>query len=120
MSERNSNRTDAVVRPANLRNVTTESIDIFSLFSRQSSADLARNLIDKTFVHSKPQLMESVVLLRGRKLWGKLHLRTLRMGPSRLVLVLIEDLTLERRQRVLDHKHELELRKARDNLELRV
>ncbi len=93
---------------------------IFELFPRSRDADCARILVAKTLAHRKPQVMEALVQLRERKLWGRLHLRTLRMGASRFVLVLIEDLTLERRQLILDRKHELELRKARDDLELRV
>jgi diguanylate cyclase (GGDEF)-like protein/PAS domain S-box-containing protein len=111
-------------------NGSTEAVQDFSdpllgrpfldLFPQSRHATLALSLIKKALLHRKPQVMEAVVHLHDRKLWGRLHLRTLRMGPSRLLFVLIEDLTLEKKQMLLDRKHQDELRKARDELELRV
>lgn len=93
---------------------------ILELFPRSDHARLVSAVIRDAFVKRKPQVTEAIVQLEERTMWGKLHVRTLRMGTSRLLLVLIEDLTLEKKQSLLDRKHKAELSKARDELELRV
>jgi signal transduction histidine kinase/CheY-like chemotaxis protein len=50
-------------------------------------------------------------------MWGRMHFRSLRFGQARLILVLIEDLTAEKKQISLTQQHGEMLRNARDQLE---
>jgi hypothetical protein len=38
----------------------------------------------------KPQVMEGLIGGAGRRIWGKIHMRSVRMGDDRFVLILIE------------------------------
>jgi HD-GYP domain-containing protein (c-di-GMP phosphodiesterase class II) len=53
-------------------------------------------------------------------MWGRMHFRSIRILGERLVLILIEDLTPEKRQLILKDRHEKEIQEARSQLETRV
>jgi diguanylate cyclase (GGDEF)-like protein/PAS domain S-box-containing protein len=91
-----------------------------SLMPRKRHAGLVRALVKKVLLDGKPRAGE-VILGPGKgTVWGRLRLRSLRLGPERSILVIIEDLTLEKKQLALTRKYSEQLRKARDELELRV
>ncbi len=74
-------------------------------------------VIDKVFTQRKRQVCDSRLQGKSGTLWGRMHFRLLRFGSSKLVLVLIEDLTAEKRKLILTEKHGKILRTARDQLE---
>ena len=80
-----------------------------SLFHNAAAADAAEAVIREVFLTRKPKVKESIIQIGNCRIWGRMNLRSLRMGENRSVLVLIEDLTLEKRQQILDKKHHLEL-----------
>jgi PAS domain S-box-containing protein len=80
-----------------------------SIFHNTASADAAETVIREVFLTRKPQVKESIVQIQNCRIWGRMNLRSIRMGADRSVLVLIEDLTLEKKQQILDKKHHLEL-----------
>ncbi len=63
------------------------------------------------FSSRKPQTYAAIIQIVDSRIWGRMHFRPLRTKEGRLVLVLVEDLTLEKKQLVLTQKHEKELRK---------
>jgi signal transduction histidine kinase/ActR/RegA family two-component response regulator len=89
----------------------------FALIPHHQDALAVQKIIDKVFSLRKPQVCESLLQLDGRKMWGRMHFRSLRFGQARLILVLIEDLTAEKRQISLTQQHGEMLRNARDQLE---
>jgi signal transduction histidine kinase/ActR/RegA family two-component response regulator len=89
----------------------------FTLIPHHLDALAVQKIIDKVFSLRKPQVCESLLQLDGRKMWGRMHFRSLRFGQARLILVLIEDLTAEKRQISLTQQHGEMLRNARDQLE---
>jgi PAS domain S-box-containing protein len=98
----------------------TSTRTLVSLFPQQDQAEKAQSLFDSCLVERKPQISEVVVNVGRRKIWGRMHLRAIRIGSERYLLALIEDLTLEKQQLLLTKKYSDELRKAHDELERRV
>jgi hypothetical protein len=63
------------------------------LFLDPLSAEKAAQLIEEVFSKRKTQITEAMLLFGEQKIWGRIHLRSLRMGNFKSVLVLVEDLT---------------------------
>ena len=91
-----------------------------TLFENPWVAEEARGLLEKVFRQRLREFIEAVLRIGADKIWGRLYLRSLRLGTSRSVLVMVEDLTLEKEQLVLKQKHEEQIIRERDDLEQRV
>jgi PAS domain S-box-containing protein len=91
-----------------------------SLFPDQTSSRKARSIVQSVFSSRKSCIMESVLAIDDSRIWARMNFRSLRLGRDRCILVLVEDLTLEKRQLIVNKMHQEELRKARDELERRV
>lgn len=91
-----------------------------SLFVDPRSAREHLAVVEEVFSTRKPQIRQAELGLGRISMWGRMHFRSLRLGDYRAVLVLVEDLSLEKAQIRLKEKHQGELQKARDELEKRV
>jgi two-component sensor histidine kinase len=91
-----------------------------SLFANKEVADRAQILVERVFATRKAVVAEAILIVGRRKIWGRIHLRTLRLGVERAILVIVEDITAEKKELVLKDKHEKELSDSRDELEKRV
>jgi two-component system cell cycle sensor histidine kinase/response regulator CckA len=91
-----------------------------ALFENPWFGDEAQHLMEKVFSKRLRESMEAVLRINKGKIWGRLYMRSIRLGTSRCVLVLVEDLTLEKEQLVMKQKHEEQILKERDDLEQRV
>lgn len=89
-----------------------EHLDFSSLFPRGEPAARAHALIEKGFTERKRIITEVDIRLGSRRITGRMHLRSLRLGKQRYMLVLVEDLTLEKQQLLLTKKHSEELSRA--------
>ncbi len=78
--------------------------------------DLTRNV----FIHKKPQFGQALLKTDRLKFWCRMHFRSLRLGNNQLILVLVEDLTAEKKQLIVTKRREQQLRQIRDELEERV
>ncbi|MFC1835056.1 sigma 54-interacting transcriptional regulator [Thermodesulfobacteriota bacterium] len=94
--------------------------DFGALFPSSKDAARARYLVKRVFSNRKQQVGEAVIGVEARKIWGRMHFRSLRLESRRLMLVLVENLSAEKKQQMLDGKHQRELKKAHDELEKRV
>lgn len=94
--------------------------DFGELFPDTRDAARARNAIKQVFLDRRQQAYEGVVGISPHLIWGKVHFRSLRFQGGRFMLVLVENLTAEKRQQVLNQRHQAELRKAQAELEKRV
>lgn len=90
------------------------------LFPHREHSDACELMVQNVLTTRKTQEMTALLQLNERKIWGRLHLRSIRSSQKRFVLVLIEDLTLEKKQLILTKRHQEELRKAHDQLEISV
>jgi PAS domain S-box-containing protein len=99
---------------------TTIGTPFVSLFPDPASSRKARSIVQSVFSSRKSSIMESALAIDDNRIWARMNFRSLRLGRDRCILVLVEDLTLEKRQLIVNQMHQEELRKARDELEKRV
>lgn len=104
-------------------NVEFERLDglaFAGLLARHQDAEKVQSIIGEVYSTRRPQMAEALLAFGEVKMWGRMHFRSIRVGSDRCVLVLVEDLTLEKKQLLMTQKHRQELQKARDQLEIRV
>ncbi|GEM_PF-1952199 len=87
-----------------------------SLFPHAETAARARELLKKAFSTSRQQATEALLKVGGSKVWSRINFRTIRMGQHKLILLLIEDLTLVKKQLMLNMRHRSKLLRANDHL----
>jgi two-component system, cell cycle sensor histidine kinase and response regulator CckA len=94
-----------------------ESTPFSTLFTRPADAAKFQGLLQKLFSTRKLQVGEGLVEMGTNRLWCRMSFRSLRVAQSRFVLLLIEDLTLEKKQQLLTETHKETMRQARDKFE---
>lgn len=77
----------------------------------QALADKAVMLLGRAFSTRKPQVAEAILEFDDKRIWCRLHLRTVRIGPARNALLMIEDLTSEKTQQRLIEREQAYLRR---------
>jgi PAS domain S-box-containing protein len=91
-----------------------------NLFPDPENSAKAQSLIQYVILHRRQKMWEATVGMDTRRIWGRMHFRSLRYEDKRLILVLVENLTLEKKQQILNQRHQEELRKAHAELEIHV
>ena len=81
------------------------------LFPDPPTARKVQALAEEVFANRKPKIGEGIIEIGKGKIWGRITLRSIRIMENRLVLVLVEDLTPQKRQLVLKHKLNEELKR---------
>jgi diguanylate cyclase (GGDEF)-like protein/PAS domain S-box-containing protein len=94
--------------------------EFVSLFPDAATAGRARAVLNKVVKTRKPHSAQGPIRINGSRIWGRMHFRSIRFGYDRSVLVILEDLSLERKQVQLMQRHAQELRDARDELDVKV
>lgn len=84
---------------------------VAALFVTDSDQAKALSVVEAVFSSRKPRVLESFVEIEGKRIWGRTTFRSIRIADERLILALIEDLTLERKRRLEDKKHQENLEK---------
>lgn len=69
-----------------------------SIFAFESRSREVAATLDDIFLERKAKVSEEELSIDGKSLWGRIYLRPIRLAKARSILVIIEDLTLERRQ----------------------
>ncbi|MBI5568512.1 MAG: PAS domain-containing protein [Desulfomonile tiedjei] len=82
-----------------------------ALFVGEASAGRAEGLLQQVLAKRKPLVGEAVLAIDDNRIWGRMNFRSLRMGTERAILVLVEDLTLEKKRLLLHQRHRAELEK---------
>ncbi len=70
-----------------------------------------QSLLEDVFSTRKPQTCDAVLGTAKSVMWGRLYFRSVRLEENRLILIVVEDLTLEKRQLLLSQKYQTELEK---------
>lgn len=91
-----------------------------SIFTRRSVAKAVNSIVEKAFMTRRPLVASTVLEVEESRIYGRVHFRSLRMGGDRALIVLVEDLTVEKKQLILTQKHQEALLKAHEELESRV
>jgi PAS domain S-box-containing protein len=94
--------------------------ELESLIPHPPELRVVKTILKDVFSSRKPQVAEATVQIPKGLMWGRIHFRSIRMGKERFILVLVEDLTLEKQQIALNRQHRKELLTARNELEKRV
>ncbi|GEM_PF-1541465 len=87
-----------------------------SLFPNPSVARKAQSTTEEVFSTRRSLVIEGSLQYNERRIWGRLTFRSIRVIKVRFVLVLIEDLTAEKKQLASSMKHQRELQAANDRL----
>ena len=90
------------------------------LFPRSEENAEAGCLMDKVLEDRSSCIGHFLLTITRKRMWGRMHFRSLRFGKERAALILVEDLPPEKRQLLVKEQHQAELQKAHDRLEERV
>jgi two-component system cell cycle sensor histidine kinase/response regulator CckA len=66
------------------------------LFPNPQQARVFGVLLEKVFAARRPEVRERKLQIRDGEIWGRVHLRTIRLGGDQLVLIQIENLTAQK------------------------
>lgn len=77
-------------------------------------------LLTEIFSTRRPQVAEVLLEIDNHQIWGRVTSRSIRIADQRFVLVLLEDLSRQKKQLLHSRKKEEQLRLYRDELENRV
>lgn len=77
-----------------------------SLFPGTADSERAASLLTTILEDRKTKVFEGIVRVADRVIWSRLHLRSIRFKADRLVLAIIEDLTAEKRQLIVNEKYQ--------------
>ena len=94
-----------------------EGLPLSSIITGLDEAMKFDALIEMVLSQRKPAISNATLNLGKGPVWARTHMRSVRVGSARFVLLMVEDLTLERQQLLLTKKHEQELLKAHVDLE---
>ena len=86
---------DAFVRIAG-SGLDPAQLTFSSLFGTPKQAREAQLLLERVFTERRPAARETTLQIQGTRIWGRVHMRTLRVGKDQLVLVQIENLTAQK------------------------
>lgn len=67
-----------------------------SLFLDSGTGGHAESAIEKVFIHKIPLVFEAMVGSQKRSIQGRLHLRPIKVGKQRAVMVIIEEMGTEK------------------------
>jgi PAS domain S-box-containing protein len=86
----------------------------------QSLAQKIQALIERAFATRRPQISEAILEIENNRIWARLHLRSVRIGLERHVLLIIENLTHEKTQLILTRRNDEKYRRANFELGKRI
>ncbi len=69
---------------------------LVSLFSDRADAATIDQLVGRALQRRKPEVKEKTLLINRRRIWARIHLRTIRLAQDRLVLLQLENLTAQK------------------------
>ena len=99
---------------------TLEGFAFLDLFPDVEQAGEAMSVLETVFATRKPQVIQAALGVRRGRIVGRVNFRSIRFGPDRSVLLLVEDLTMEKRQLLIIKRHAKKLQEAQIGLEARV
>ena len=93
---------------------------LIEVLPRPEDARTVMGLLDRLIEQRQPQITEGIIGIKGRLIWGRIYMRSLKVGVDRFILVLVEDLTSEKKQAIMTAKYAKVLRESNEELEARV
>ncbi len=81
------------------------------LFSGAPTAKDLDAAVNKVFASRQVLSKKAALQIGGHEIWGRTTLRSVRLGPDRYLLALVEDLTEEKKQLLLKQEHQEALKR---------
>jgi two-component system cell cycle sensor histidine kinase/response regulator CckA len=88
-----------------------------SLFPTDSVATQVQSLAEKVFEAKRAQVSGVVLEMEKKRMWSRMHLRSINVGRETSLLVIVEDITAERKRLHKTQRQRSQLLKTRDELE---
>ncbi len=88
-----------------------------SIFPRVQDAAKANETLKTVFLERKLRVGEGAMELGDTRMWGRLNFRPIRLGKKRFVLVLVEDLTFEKKHLLMIERHKALFCQTREKFE---
>ena len=82
------------------------------LFPKDSPAKRAQALLEEVFEQRRSRIAQATLEVGNRKIWTRMTFRSIRIATERFVLVLIEDLTVDRQLLEANKRYSHELEKT--------
>lgn len=76
-----------------------------SLFPSNKESVSAESLIKEIFTDRRPRIIEGAFRFLTGTIWGRMHLRVVRVREEHFIIALTEDLTSERKRLILNEKY---------------
>ena len=76
-----------------------------TLFSDVEDSERADSLLEEILSDRRPRVVEGAFRFLDRKIWGRMHLRLVRVKEQQFVIALIENLTDEKKRLILNEKY---------------
>jgi nitrogen-specific signal transduction histidine kinase len=77
-------------------------------------------LLERVFADRKQARAEAILDIGGKRIWARLHLRSIRVNSDRHIMVMIEDVTAERSQQRITERDEKKLQQIVQDMRARV
>ncbi len=84
---------------------------VAEIFYGPEAAEKIQSVLKDVFSTRRAQTCEAVLGTHGAGMWGRLFCRSVRVEDKRLLFLLFEDLTLEKKQLILSQKYQTKLEK---------
>jgi len=68
-----------------------------------------QSLLEEAFSTRKPQTCDALLRTASNGMWARLFFRSVRLDKKRLIFLVVEDLTLEKKQLILSQKYQADL-----------
>jgi hypothetical protein len=81
-----------------------------------SLAGKAVKLLEDVLTERKPRNAEAILEIDGRRVWARLHFRCVKINSERYIMVIIDDVTEERKQHFQSRKQEVAFRQMVSDL----
>jgi len=88
-----------------------------TLFPNSDFSERAKEIVEQVFSSRRPQMAEGILQIATERIWGRLTLRSIRIMDYRFILVLVEDLSAEKKRFHLIQKHKTQLLKVNEELQ---
>lgn len=75
------------------------------LFKDPKDSKAAYEALDSVLKDRRPRVFESVLQVGEGRIWGRTHMRSIRVREQKLVLTIVEDLTAEKKRALLNEKY---------------
>jgi PAS domain S-box-containing protein len=75
------------------------------LFPIPAESEKAISALNRIFSQRQNQTFESLLQINGKMIWGRVRLRSIRFRNVRSVLAMVEDLTAEKKQLIINEKY---------------